>query len=216
MRGLVLSTVLLMLSGASAQQAPSDWLIVPGDRVGPITKSTSEAMLESVFGSENVELIDVHVGEGFSEPGTAVYPGDTTRRLEVVWSDVSRTSAKEVRLTGETSRWATAEGISLGSTLKEIERLNGFPFRLVGFAFDYSGTIVDCGRGRLMVVGCSDADGVIQGRRIVLRLRPGPEERAFLEYRQVIGDRIFSSGHPAMQALNPSVYQMVVLLGGGR
>ena len=32
------------------------------------------------------------------------------------------------------------------------------------------------------------------------------------EYSEVIGERDFSSGHPAMQALNPSVYEMIVFL----
>jgi hypothetical protein len=214
MRMLVFATILLLLGGASAQQVSSDWLIVPGERIGPITESTSEATLQALFGAENTESIDVDIGEGFSEPGTVVYPNDASRRLEVVWLDGSRTAPKEVRLTGQSSKWKTAEGISLGSTLKELERLNGFPFRLTGFAFDYSGTITDCGRGRLTMLGCHDVDGAFQGRQIILRLSPSAEARALPEYRQVIGDRVFSSGHPAMQALNPSVYQIIVLFGG--
>lgn len=201
----------LWLSVASAQPASSDRLVVPGERVGPIRASTSEAMLAAAFGADNIEAVDVHLGEGFTEPGTAVYPDDPSRRLEVVWSNDSRTTPKEVRLTGDSSEWRTTEGISLGSTLIEIERLNAFPFRLVGFAFDYGGTITDCGRGRLAMLGCANADGATEGRKLVLRLSPGVEARALPEYRQVLGDRVFSSGHPAMQALNPRVYQMIVV-----
>jgi hypothetical protein len=211
LRIAVIAATSLWVCGGSAQRVLSDWLIVPGERVGPITESTSEAMLASLFGSDNIEPVDVHLGEGFTEPGTAVYPDVASRRLEVVWLDDDRTVPKEVRLTGDSSNWRTTEGISLGSTLKEIERLNGFPFRLVGFAFDYGGTITDCGRGRLAMLGCTDADDILQGRTIVLRLGPSAEARVLPEYRQVIGDRVFSSGHPAMQSLNPGVYQMIVL-----
>jgi len=209
----------LVVAASQAQQTDPDWLIVPGERVGFVTAETTDASLKALFGASNVESVDVYLGEGFTSPGTAVYPSDTTRRIEVVWSDETRTVPKEVRLTGDSSVWRTAEGISLGSTLREIERLNGYPFRLVGFAFDYGGTIVDCGRGRLVALGCSVADerGASKGRLMVVRLNPGVDALGTSEYRQVLGEREFSSGHPAMQKLNPRVYQLIVFIavGGG-
>lgn len=211
----LIGCALLYLTAIQAQQGRSDWLIVPGERVGPITAKTSEAMLETLFGPDNVERVDVSLGEGFTEPGAAVYPTDATRRIEVVWQDNTRTAPREIRLTGGSSQWRTAKGISLGSTLKELERLNGFPFRVAGFGFDYGGTITGCGRGRLAMLGCAGQDATQTGsksRLLVLRLSPANNARARAEYRQVLGDRDFSSGHPAMQALNPSVYQMIVFL----
>jgi hypothetical protein len=202
----------LYLSVAHAEQISSDWLIVPGERVGPITATTSEELLESFFGPDNVEPIDVYVGEGFTEPGAAVYPNDATRRVEVVWRDDTRTAPREVRLRGNSTKWKTQEGISLGSTLKEIELLNGSPFRLLGFGWDYSGTITGCGRGHLSMLGVVDRDGTLRGRLIVLRLGPSVEARALPQYLEVIGDKEFSSGHPAMQELNPSVGQIIVSL----
>lgn len=83
---------------------------------------------------------------------------------------------------------------------------------MAGFGFDYGGTVTDCARGRLRMLGCVDREGVVQGRLMVLRLSPSVQARAQPEYRQVLGDRIFSSGHPAMQKLNPSVYQIIVFL----
>src|SRR5262245_37520260 len=140
----VFAFVALFSAGSSSQQPEQDWRVAPGSRVGPITAQTSDAALEALFGPDNVQRADVYLGEGFTAPGTVVYPNDATRRLEVVWSDIARTTPKEVRLTGDSSVWQTAEGISLGSTLREIERLNGSPFKLAGFAFDCAGTIVDC------------------------------------------------------------------------
>lgn len=214
MRAAAFTAMSVVMCAASAQQRDIDWLIVPGQRVGPITEATSEVSLRALFGAENVDPVMIDLGEGFSAPGTVVYPSDESRRLEVVWSDSSRSSPKEVRMSGESSIWSTAEGISLGSTLREIERLNGFPFSLAGFAFDYGGTITSCGRGRLAILGCGDAADAAQARRIVLRLTPGAEASALPEYRRVIGERVFSSGHPAMQALDPHVYQMIVYLAG--
>ena len=212
---LVSALVAILCAAAHSQQPERDWLIVPGERVGPIGAETSDAALAALFGPDNVRPVDVQLGEGFTAPGTAVYPDDPARRIEIVWSDGTRTTPKEIRLTGASSVWRTREGISLGSTLREIERLNGYPFKLAGFAFDAAGTIVDCGRGRLTMLGCTgaDADRGRQPRQLVVRLMPEVAWVAAPEYRQVIGDRIFSSGHPAMQALDPRVYQMIVLVG---
>jgi hypothetical protein len=204
--------VLLYFTVVHAQPFSLDWLIVPGERVGPITATTSAEMLQTIFGPGDVESVDVYVGEGVTEPGAAVFPGDPTRRLEVLWTDAARTAVKEVRLRGNSTKWRTQEGISLGSTLKDIERLNGWPFRLVGFAWDYGGTITGCGRGHLRMLGCLDGKGTSQGARAVLRLAPSADARALPEHAAVIGDREFSSGHPAMQKLNPSVSQVIVRL----
>ena len=103
--------------------------------------------------------------------------------------------------------------LSLGSTLRQIERLNGKPFRLTGFGWDYSGTVVDCNEGRLKEVGCVDPGEPsrgIQGRKLLVRLIPDDEKRINREYQAVLGDREFSSDHPAMQKLNPRIYEMVV------
>ena len=199
-----------------AQPAEHDWVIVPGARVGAITADTSEVSLELLFGIENLQRMDVSLGEGFFVPGTVVYPDDPSRRLEVIWRDALRTTPESIRLTGASSVWQTAEGISLGSTLHDIEQLNGGPFRLAGFAFDNAGTITDCERGHLAMLGCSRSDDRVLGpadRLLVIRLKPDAGAAGSPEYLQVQGDQIFSSGHPAMQALNPKVYQIIVLLG---
>jgi hypothetical protein len=210
MRNVLLAIVALVSAAGHCQPSDMDWLIVPGERVGPITAETSEASLHALFGAEHIRRTDVQLGEGTTTPGTVIFPDDAGRRMEIVWSDSARAVPKEIRLTGGSSMWRTAEGISLGSTLRDIERLNRFPFRLLGFAWDYAGTIVDCGRGRLTMLGCQ------QPRWLIVRLTPDRTAMDQPEYNQVLGDRVFSSGHPAMQSLNPRVYQMVVAIGAGR
>ena len=206
----IVAAALFWLSITWAAQDTHDWLIIPGERVGPITRTTSDTMLTEIFGAQNTEPAEVNLGEGFKAPGTVIYPSDAAKKLEVIWTDASRTIPKEIRLTGNSSDWRTEEGITLGTTLKELERLNGFPFRLAGFAFDYGGTITDCGLGRLIMLGCNEANSRIHERKLALRLTPNIELRGNNEYRQVVGDRVFSSGHPAMQKLNPMVYQLIL------
>ncbi len=47
------------------------------------------------------------------------------------------------------SQWRTTHGIRRGMTLAEIEALNGRPFKLYGFGFDYGGTTLDWNGGSL-------------------------------------------------------------------
>jgi hypothetical protein len=100
--------------------------------------------------------------------------------------------------------WHTADGITLGTTLLELERINRRPFRLAGFGWDYSGTVLSWSHGALDPVFGSDGSKKVYVRLIYSN--PAPPE-----YRAVMGDGNFSSGHPAMQKINPHVYQMVFI-----
>lgn len=211
MKSIFAVCLLSLFAMTCGAQEATDRLIVPGARFGPITATTTEAMLQTLFGADKVESGEVNIGEGFMEPGAVVYPEVPTRRVEIIWQDATRTRPKEVRISGDASEWKTAEGISLGTTLKEIERLNGYPFRLAGFGWDYGGTIIDCNGGRFKVMGCMDGAGRVQGRQLLLRLNPTSDKAAMPEQGQVRGEGPFSSGHPAMQSLDPQVYQLIML-----
>lgn len=168
---------------------------------GPFTADLTEARLVEIFGAANVRTGDVYVGEGFSEPGAVVFPDSAEDRVEVVWGDgATRSRPRFVRVNNERSRWKLAGGIAIATDLKTIERLNGRPFRLLGFSWDYSGTVMSWAGGFLEREGTPTC-------RTGARLRPSAEQRDPI-IRQVIGERRFSSGHPAMQQLNPRVYDL--------
>lgn len=185
-----------------------DWKIVPGERIGPLTPTTTFAGLQRQFGTENVRREKIDIGEGFEEPGVMIYPESASKRLAVLWKDgkESEGPATVMICYGDnpegTCEWKTEQGITLGTTLSRLEALNRRPFRLAGFGWDYSGTVTSWNSGQL--------EAVLNRRgRLIIRLLPrdtGPTP----EYRQVEGDRDFSSGHPAMQKLEPRVYALTL------
>ncbi len=180
----------------------NDWEIVPGERVGPITVHTSIQDLMHAFGAENVECEGIHVGEGDYVFGTIVYPLEPEKRLGILWKVHEQVPA-EIRLNGDRSLWKTKQGLTLGSSLKDIERLNEKPFRLAGFGWDYGGTIVDCNGGALRELGCGERGYV--NRTLLLRLSgAGPA-----------GDGYLLSDNPEMQKANPVIYEMVVDIDAG-
>jgi hypothetical protein len=179
----------------------SDWQVNPRQGSGPLTPGSSEVELRERYGPAVVESIRVELGEGETTPGTVLYPGDSLRRAEIIWQDtVGRRRPSRVILRGNQSKWQVGPQISLGTSLKELERVNGKAFTLAGFGWDYAGVVIDWQRGRL--------DSTLAG--IKLYLNPAPAQQESPAYAQVLGDRDYSSALPAMQQLNPKVRQIFV------
>jgi len=175
-----------------------EWRLGKG---GPMGSGTSEAELRVRYGSESIGSIRVELGEGQTAPGTVLYPADSLRRLEIIWRDtLSRRYPTRLILRGVRSQWQVGPGISLGTSLSDLERLNGGPFTLAGFGWDYAGVITDWKGGAL--------DSALAGIKLYLDPAPGQNQSAV--YSQVLGDRDYSSALPAMQQLNPKVWQIFV------
>ena len=207
--GRVLAAVSILSMGISPA---ADWTLVPGLRAGPITGNTGEAELRTLYGQENVVPAEIELGEGLTEPGTVLFPNDPRRKAEILWVSRDRDRIKTLRITEENTLWKTSRGVTIGTSLKALRRLNQRRLTLVGFAWDYGGTIVDCNGGRLKELG-THASGGLEGRTLILRVSPDQRWRGSREYGSVKGDRQFSSDHPAMRRMNPTVYSMTMGFG---
>lgn len=179
-------------------------LIVPGERVGPVTRQTSEADLERMVGPLVMAREDIALGEGETEPGTILFHEDSLQRLEILWVDpATRRAPREVvvRGRGSASRWRTREGVTLGTSLAELESLNGRPFTLAGMYWDYEGQVSSWNGGRLTEALALETFGLsLSGGRST--------ELTEQEQIQVGGDRDRSSSLPAMRKHNPRVYEI--------
>lgn len=190
-----------LISLAACAEAPTRD-INPGRNVGPISGQTTQEELRRAFPSGAVAFTDVALGEGFTRPGAVVYPDDDALRLEVLWTDTLEVPRAEmVVLRGDTSAWHTPDGLSLGTTLAELESINGRPFRLTGFGWDYSGTVVDWNGGRLAPDSGS--------HRLVVRLLPDDADDV---PSRLLGDSDFASDDSAMAVLAPHVTEIYVRL----
>ena len=188
----------------------ADWIIVPGQRAGPIDAHASESRLRELFGAANVTRESFEVEPGVALPATVLFAGDPSRRALVLWRDPDTRAAPEsVLIRGERSEWKTDKGIGLGTSLATLRRINGKPLTLTGFAWDFAGTVLDCNGGSLVELGRHGPTGLV-GRTLVLRLEPDPALRDSPAAEQAAGDRAFSSDSPAMRALNPRVYELIV------
>ncbi len=148
---------------------------------------------------------DIYVGEGTSEPGTLVFPNDPKRRIEIIWHDTKTHRRPSVIRIGEGSTWRVpgpgGKPIGIGMPMAEIETLNGRPFRLSGFDWDYGGTAVDWRGGALarLPAGC------LFGARF--ERDPDASEKAG---NDAAGDRSFSSSSSAMRAVKPTLSEVIL------
>jgi hypothetical protein len=177
----------------------ADELVIPGQRVGPVTAQTSRADLAEFYGEAALDDRPIFLGEGTTELGTVVN-ADSDQQFAVVWDDAAQTRPRLIKDFGPA--WQIPEGLGVGSPYGAVEAALG-NFELYGFAWDYGGTIV------LEGTGLAQYDGALW-----LRLAPSDEAvAAHLDaYQAVMGDGLFASTNPNLAALDLSVYEMVVAI----
>lgn len=143
----ILLPLLILVLAALPARAQNDWMIVPGERVGPIRADSSEADLVAAFGRENVRAQPFNVGEGETAPGYAIFP-DTPWEF---WIRRTPDGARiaSVRMMGTGGPWRTEYGLRLGMTLEQVERYNERPFRVAGMGWDYAGVVTSWEGGAL-------------------------------------------------------------------
>ncbi|MEW6255434.1 MAG: hypothetical protein AB1592_05705 [Pseudomonadota bacterium] len=184
--------------GAQAPQLP------PLACSGPFAKDADAARLAAVFGAANVRHGDVTVAEGATEPGTILFPDDSARRLEILWHDAEARKRPSLVRAGEGSVWRAPvpRGVlSIGLPIAEVEAINGRPFTLYGFEWDYGGYVSDWKGGALGMA----REGCVIGARFAPD--PNAPDTALIK---VAGDRQMSSALPAMRAVRPSVQQISI------
>jgi hypothetical protein len=153
------------------------------------------------FGSNNVVYRDVEGVEGQPIKASVVYPNDPKSRLEVIWSDEKARRGPTV-LVKDQSAWATANGIRIGSDLAEVQQLNGKPFKLTGFDWDYGGHVIDLA-GRHAGTAAS---GVAAFSRSICS--PGGRARRQLDQGQ--RRQRVSLDNPDMRAVEPYVGMVLI------
>ena len=189
---------------AAPQTMPAvggSWDIVPCSRFGPIQSNTSAVDLVKLFGRENVQDIQIEGPEGESYPGTVIFPNDPAKKLQIVWKDAAaKKSPVEITVSGEKTVWKTSNGLTLGTRLKDLEKLNGGPFTISGFGWDYGGRVVSWENGALTKLFPKT-----MGLMLDVPANPPPSEK---DMKAVSGDKNFKTDNPVLQAVNPWVVEI--------
>ncbi|VAW74049.1 hypothetical protein MNBD_GAMMA12-2731 [hydrothermal vent metagenome] len=122
-------------------------IVDPDKYIGAITKNTSEIDLIKLYGKKNVKRIEIGVGEGETVDGTVLFMGSRSE-IFIEWKK-KFTIPGRVSIHHKNSSWKLKKGIRFGSTLSEVEKINGKPIKITGFEWDYPGRTTSWGKGKL-------------------------------------------------------------------
>lgn len=191
-----LLAALFLLQSCSPKPADAiDLTVVLGERVGAIKTDTTRDQLAGLYGAENVADTDYPIGEGETVAGTIIFPG-TSREATVIWAPSHQgQKVDRVVITGE--EWLLPSGTRRGDELAEVEEINGAPFMVYGFGWDYGGVGYFKG-GKL-------------DRKVQIWFRPSVDDGP--DYQRVLGDSLFNSSDEAMRAVDPRIAEVAITLG---
>lgn len=189
-------TAILLLAACSQKPAEGiDLTVALGERVGEIKANTTRDKLAELYGAENVVDNEYPIGEGEMVPASIIFPG-TSREATVIWAPGKKNEKVDrVVVTGE--EWLLPAGIRPGDELAEVEQINGAPFMIYGFGWDYGGV------------------GYFKGgqldRKVQIWFRPSVEVGP--DYEKVLGDSLFNSADQAMRTVDPRITEVAIVLG---
>lgn len=162
---------------------------------GPWAPTTTDVNIMADFGQSHVAHADVMQPNGSTAPGSILLPNEPKLRVDIAWADaIGYTTPIRASFTEET-RWSVA-GVTIGTSLADVEKANGGPFRLVGFGGNNGGVVTDWKGGRLANLPGPCRLGVQFAISAVAS--DSAQSRAS-------GPKVFNSNDPAIRAINPTV-----------
>jgi len=165
---------------------PADNTIVLGKRVGLIKPGMTSTDIERAYGKKNLKLQKLPGAEGEEIEGAKLF-AETDRELEIVWDPENEKTKVvfDIRVIGKA--WKFDNGLKSGMTVEEVEKINGKPFRIAGFSWDYG--------------GYANFKGGKLDAKASIRFSPSSDEVP--DYLQ--GDKQLSSSDKKLRAVKPLV-----------
>jgi hypothetical protein len=180
-------------SGVTATAPASSREVIPGERVGPITATTTIEDLNAEFGNWGAVEIDYPIGEGQTVQATRVDPGGP-RMAVIIWRPgVFPKRIDRVILEGQ--GWQVPPGLRPGDSLASVEKLNEAPFLVYGFEWDYGGVAYFKG-------------GQLNNRA---QIWFEPTTGTSTARQRVSGDQLFPSSDPALKAVAPRISKAAIV-----
>ncbi|AWM01592.1 MULTISPECIES: hypothetical protein [Bradyrhizobium] len=146
-RSFTATVLVLFASCAFAQSAPPRE--GPISCAAPVAPDDTERSLKQRYGKDAV-VQELPGAEGERYKGVVLFPKAGDRRIEIAFTDdkAGRASGLTLRDAGKVNVWNVA-GVTIGSSLADVQKANGKPFLVSGFEWDYGGFVTDWKGGAL-------------------------------------------------------------------
>ncbi|WP_395747978.1 hypothetical protein [Prosthecobacter sp.] len=183
----ILSCLLLLAVFLHADELdPKDNTIILGKRVGLIKPGMTAADIEHAYGKDSLKQQKISGAEGEEIEGAKLF-AETDRELEIVWDpdNEKKKVVFDIRVIGKA--WKFENGLKAGMTVEEVEKINGRPFKIAGFEWDYG--------------GYANFDGGKLAGKVSIRFNPSVENIP----PYLSGDKQLSSNDKQLRAAKPLV-----------
>lgn len=165
---------------------------------GAFGMDSSEARLIEIYGAGNVVTGIVPGPEGTEMLATTVFPDNPRKTMQFVWWDEEALAGPgNIELPPKT---VVPGGVRTGLSLAQVEALNGEPFTLLGFGWDYGGY------ASFQTGALSNPPG---GCYLSLRFEPGPDV-AGVDMTPAMGDKELSSDDPLLARMQVRLYAVSI------
>jgi len=168
---------------------------------GAFGKNSDHLRLAQAYGVHNVDFTEVSGDDGSTLMASVLFPKDPKRRLEVLWDDDTQRSGIRLIVIAGQSSWTAQKGVHLGLPLAALEKVNGKPFKLMGFEKGGMAIVSDWNGGALGLL--------TDGCKIGVQFKPDPKAAAGA-LEAASSDKEFASSDPAMRAAKPTVGEIIV------
>lgn len=166
---------------------------------GVFGRKSSDALVRETFGDENVETGTVYGVEGIELLATTVFPDDPQRRMQFTWWDEDKLEyLGSVELAPSQQ---TPAGVKIGQSVAEVEAINGAPFAINGFWWDYGG-------GAMFETGALTSPE--EGCGFWLRFAPKDDYPENLDITPVAGEVEVPSSEPLLKELDVRVSELTL------
>ena len=117
---------------------PKDNTVAPGTRVGLIKPGMTLKDVGRAYGQQNLRFQKIPGAEGQEVDGAKLFP-DTDRELVITWDPENNKSQVVFDIAIVGKAWKFDNGLRVGMTVEEVEKVNGKAFKISGFGWDYGG-----------------------------------------------------------------------------
>jgi len=125
----------------------------------------------------------------------------TAFKSKNITSDRTHRSDIHLIVIGGQSTWTAPDGLRLGQTLEQVEKINQKPFKLKGFDKDHIATVSDWDGGALATLAGDCKPG--------LSLRADAKASAE-KIGALSADKEYSSSDPAIRAAKPTITEILI------
>jgi hypothetical protein len=166
---------------------------------GPFAADSSETRLVETYGRDNVVTGGIPGPEGSTILATTVFPNDPEKKMEFGWWDEDNLT--QLAYFTVPAKDTAPQGVRQGMTVKEVEALNGAPFDMQGFWWDYGGYANFTG-GKL---AAADAGCIVS-----VRFAPAADYPQDLNVDAISGEQAVPSTEPLLEQVDARVESVSV------